>query len=100
MKGFVCDNSDKNHIESGSSLEKCRAVGSHAESNAICLAAKHGTSCENGTMYVYGHVDICVQCRAMIANSGIIKAMIKRPDGKILSYAVTKWLEHPIDKIN
>ncbi|MCP4762232.1 MAG: cytidine deaminase [archaeon] len=88
---------NKNQIKSQTEIERCRAVGSHAESNAICLAAKDGTSTNGATIYVYGHVDFCVQCRALIANSGIEKALIKSPDGIIKRYEVPNWIIHPID---
>ena len=88
---------DKNKIKSMTQLEKCRAVGSHAESNAICLAAKDGSACDGATLYAYGHTDICPQCRAMIANSGINQAIIKTPDGIIKHYIVKEWTIHAVD---
>ncbi|MBD3350046.1 MAG: cytidine deaminase [Candidatus Lokiarchaeota archaeon] len=90
---------NRHKIKSGTSLEKCRAVGSHAESNAICLAAKDGSACEGGIIYVFGHVDICPQCRAMIANAGLLKALIRRPSGKLLKYDVKNWTLHSIDQL-
>jgi dCMP deaminase len=94
-----CYRQDHN-ITSFTSLEKCRAVGSHAESNAICLAAKDGTATDNSTIYIYGHTDICGQCRAMIANSGIVRALIMTPEGQITDFDVAKWNTHEIDKEN
>src|SRR4030042_2779829 len=35
---------EKHQIKSGNQLERCRAVGSNAESNAIALAARNGFS--------------------------------------------------------
>ena len=46
---------DKHNIESGTHLELCRAVGSHAETNAIALAAKNGHSTDGCTLYLIGH---------------------------------------------
>jgi dCMP deaminase len=94
--GF-CYRNDHN-IKSGTQLEKCRAIGAHAESNAICLAAKDGTACDKATIYVFGHINICPQCRAMIANSGIVRAIITHPNGTREDYDVTQWTVHPLDK--
>ncbi len=89
---------DKHNIKSGTQLEKCRAVGSHAESNAIALAARNGHSTNNATIYVYGHYFICNQCKAMIANANIKRVVIQTPDGKIEEfYPEIDWRIHPID---
>jgi dCMP deaminase len=88
---------DRHKIKHLQELDKCRAIGSHAESNAICLAAKDGSSTENCVIYIWGHIEICPQCRAMISNSGIKMAMIKKPDGEILRYNVEDWTIHPVD---
>ena len=88
---------DKHNIPSLTQIERCRSVGSHAESNAICLAAKDGTATDGSTIYIYGHIDICLQCRAMIANCGIKRAIIKRPDGSTEEFDVTAWTSHPLD---
>lgn len=88
---------DKNNIESLKEIDRCRAIGSHAESNAICLAAKDGTSTSGSTIYMVGHVDICVQCRAMIANSGIIRAVLRKVDGEIQEHNVKDWNSHFVD---
>ncbi len=90
---------DKNKIPSGNSLELCRAVGSHAESNAIVLAAKHGHSTNDATIYVVGHRYICNQCKAIIANAGIKRVLLKKPDGEIIEYFPERdWIVHPIDQ--
>ncbi|MEA1986284.1 MAG: deaminase [Candidatus Marinimicrobia bacterium] len=91
---------DRHNIKSGTNLELCRAVGSHAESNAIVLAAKNGHSTSSGTMYLYGHTTICNQCRAIIANANIKKVIQKTPDGEIKTFIPSKdFTVHPIDKV-
>jgi len=52
---------------SGSSLEECICV--HAEQNAICQAAYHGTSLAGATLYVT--ISPCLTCAKMIINAGI-----------------------------
>ncbi|MHA1341408.1 MAG: deoxycytidylate deaminase [Promethearchaeota archaeon] len=96
--GFCYRN--KNNIKSLTQLEKCRAVGSHAESNAICLAAKDGSATEGATIYIHGHTDVCSQCRAMIANAGIIRVLIRKPSEEIIEYNVREWKVHPVDLRN
>ena len=58
--GFCYRN--KHSIKSGTQLEMCRAVGSHAESNAISLAARNGHSTNKATIYIVGHNFVCNQC--------------------------------------
>lgn len=91
---------EKNHIESGTHLELCRAVGSHAESNAIVLAARNGHSTANGTIYVYGHNFICNQCKAMIANAWIKRVILEKLTGEIVEFIPEEhWTIHPVDQV-
>jgi dCMP deaminase len=90
---------DKNNIKSGTQLERCRAVGSHAESNAISLAARNGHSTDNGTIYVIGHNNICNQCKALISNANITRVVQLKPDGSLAEFDPRKdWCVHPIDE--
>jgi len=89
---------DKNNIKSGTNLELCRAVGSHAESNAIVLAARNGHSTADSTIYVYGHEFICNMCKAMIANAFIRRVILQKPDGTVVEYIPNvDWTIHPVD---
>jgi len=95
--GFCYRN--RNNIQSGTRLESCRAVGSHAESNAIALAARNGHSTSDSTIYICGHPVICNQCRALIANANIIRVVLRTPDQKVYQYFPAKdWKTHPIDQ--
>lgn len=88
------------HIISGNQLERCRAVGSHAESNTIALAARNGFATNGATMYVVGHNYICNQCRALIANAGIQRVvLLRKTDGEVIEYVPERdWLVHPVDE--
>jgi dCMP deaminase len=55
------------NIPSGERSELCRA--SHAESNAISQAAKHGTPVDGATLYCTHSP--CSHCAKLIINSGI-----------------------------
>lgn len=90
---------DKHQIPSGTQIDLCRAVGSHAESNAIVLAAMNGNQVKNGIMYIYGNLYICNQCRAMIANAEIEKVIHLTKDGKKNVYIPqVDWRVHVIDE--
>ncbi len=90
---------NKNNIKSGTQLERCRAVGSHAESNAISLAARNGHSTNNATIYIAGHNIICNQCKALIANANIIKVVQLTQDNRVKEYVPKNdWNIHPIDE--
>lgn len=89
---------NKNNIQSGTQLERCRAVGSHAESNAISLAARNGHSTDNATIYIVGHNVVCNQCKALIANANIIRVVLLDTKGNKHEYLPDKdWNIHPID---
>ena len=61
------------NIESGTNLSYCYA--SHAEMNAICQAAKHGTCIKHSIIYTTTFP--CSMCAKMIINSGIVKIIFK-----------------------
>lgn len=89
---------DRYDIVSGTYLEKCRAVGSHAESNAIALAARNGHATRGTTIYIVGHDVICNQCKAQIANSEIERVVLRKKNNQIEEFCPEKdWTEHPID---
>jgi len=95
--GFCYRN--KNNIPSGTQLERCRAVGSHAESNAINLAARNGHSTNNATIYIVGHNFVCNQCKAQIANANIKRVVLLTPKNEVLEFIPERdWRVHPIDQ--
>jgi dCMP deaminase len=90
---------DKYGILSGTQLENCRAVGSHAESNAIALAARNGHATAGSTVFIAGHDFVCHQCRAQIVNANIKRVVLEHPDGSIEEWLPERdWTVHPIDK--
>lgn len=79
---------ERNSIPSGSNYNKCRSV--HAEMNALLQA---GRQSNGSTMYIAGvdaktgmivEVDTCFLCSKMIVNSGIVKIILRQPDGKYI----------------
>ena len=92
---------DRHRIKSGTQLERCRAVGSHAESNAIVLAARNGQSTSSGTIYIVGHGFICNQCKAIIANAKIDRVVQRIINGKVEEVIPSRdWTIHPVDQEN
>lgn len=90
---------DNNDILSGTQLERCRASGAHAESNAIAKAAMLGHSTQGATLYLYGHSRICNMCRGIIANAFISRVVHLLEDGIIEQISVfDDWKENPLDK--
>jgi len=62
--------------KSGQELENCRALGLHAETNAIINAARIGVSVEGATMYT--KYSPCKLCCAAIVNAGISRVVYKK----------------------
>jgi len=90
---------DANHIVSGTRTDQCRAIGSHAESNAIASASRKGIGTNNATMYIFGNTDICPACRGIITNSGIKMVIYKSKTGIIQKINVEyDWSIHPLDQ--
>jgi len=90
---------EENNIKSGTQLEKCKAVGSHAECNAISNAAKNGISIKGSKMYIVGHDFVCDMCQAMIINSGIFSVVLRNRAGEIIKYfPEIDWNKHSIEK--
>ncbi|HOG76520.1 MAG TPA: deaminase, partial [Candidatus Marinimicrobia bacterium] len=75
--------------------------GSHAESNAVVLAARNGQATAGATIYVVGHQFICDQCKAIIANARIERVVMRKPDRQIeIVEPSVDWKVHPVDKQN
>jgi dCMP deaminase len=91
---------EKNGIKSGTELERCRACGSHAETNAVAMAARDGTSTNGTTMYITGHDFVCTQCKGTIANAGITRVVLKDRSGTIHEFIPSfDWVVHPVDQL-
>jgi len=73
----------KNNIKSGTQLDKCRAFGSHAEQNAIYMAAREGIAVKGAIIYVFGNTSICRGCRAAISQVKIAMVVYKSKKGEI-----------------
>lgn len=91
---------DQNGITSGTELERCRACGSHAECNAVSIAARLGHPTAGATIYINGHNFICAQCKAIIANAGIVRVVHRMADRTVTEYIPARdWNVHPVDQI-
>ena len=57
-----CRRRDKGEIKGYEYEESCVCI--HAEQNAIIQAGEK--TCQNGTIYMYGHDQICILCKRFI----------------------------------
>jgi dCMP deaminase len=64
----------EHNIESGTRYETCRSI--HAEQNAIIQAGED--NCVGGTMYLYGHNQVCILCKRFILNAGIARVVLQK----------------------
>ena len=70
---YTCPRQRKGY-KSGEALEQCPAT--HAEANAIVLAARNGISLKGGTLYGNFHRVPCRECAKLIVNAGIKKIVL------------------------
>lgn len=87
------------NIPPGERYELCRSV--HAEANAVINAARSGVSLLGGTLYLYGEnvkddtvaeARPCRMCKRMIINAGLLKVVVKKPEGEKI-YDVEEWVK-------
>lgn len=57
----------ENKIPSGTRYETCQSV--HAEQNAIIQSGER--TCIGGSIYIYGHDQVCILCKRFILQAGI-----------------------------
>lgn len=57
----------ENKIPSGTRYETCQSI--HAEQNAIIQAGE--AVCSGGSIYIFGHDQICILCKRFIIQSGL-----------------------------
>ncbi len=75
MERGTCYRQD-NNIPSGTMYETCRSI--HAEMNAIIQAGEG--LCRDGSIYVYGHNQVCIMCKRFIIQAGIKNIYLKKDD--------------------
>ena len=66
----------ENNIPSGTRYETCQSI--HAEQNAIIQAGE--ATCLDGSIYIYGHDQICILCKRFIIQSGINDVYLKKDE--------------------
>jgi len=75
----------ENNIPSGTRYETCQSI--HAEQNAIIQAGEK--TCRNGTIYMYGHDQICILCKRFIVQAGLKDVYIqKNENSEIIHFSV------------
>ena len=92
---------DERNIKSGTQIELCRASGSHAESNAIAIAARLGHPTEGATLYLHGKSFVCEVCKGIISNAGIKRVVISSETGVVTEIIPSRdWTVHFVDKMD
>lgn len=66
------------NIPSGTMYETCQSV--HAEMNAIIQAGEG--LCRDGSIYIFGHNQVCILCKRFIIQSGIRDIYLQKSDGE------------------
>lgn len=66
----------EHNIPSGTRYETCQSI--HAEQNAIIQAGE--ATCMGGTIYIFGHDQICILCKRFIIQSGIKDIYLQKND--------------------
>ena len=83
----------KNNILSGTQYETCQSI--HAEMNAIIQAGEG--LCKDGSIYIYGHNQVCILCKRFIIQAGITYIYLKKDD---LSSIIQSTAEDFINELN
>lgn len=80
----------ENNIPTGTRYETCQSI--HAEMNAIIQAGEG--LCRDGTIYIYGHNQVCILCKRFIIQSGIKHIYLKKDDSsQIIHYNITDFID-------
>ncbi len=75
----------QNNIPSGTRYETCQSI--HAEQNAIIQAGEK--TCVGGSIYVYGHDQICILCKRFIVQAGLKDIYLqKNENAEILYFSI------------
>ena len=75
----------ENKIPSGTMYETCQSI--HAEQNAIIQAGEK--TCMGGSIYIYGHDQICILCKRFIIQAGLKDVYLqKNESAEIIHFKV------------
>ena len=79
----------KNNIPSGTRYETCQSV--HAEMNCIIQAGEG--LCRDGSIYIYGHDQVCILCKRFILQAGIKKIYLQKNDeSSLINYKAEDFI--------
>ncbi len=84
----------ENNIPSGTRYETCQSI--HAEQNAIIQAGE--AKCTDGTIYVFGHDQICILCKRFIIQSGLKDVYLQKNDSSPIVYFSVETLRHELSR--
>lgn len=83
-----------NNIPSGTRYETCQSI--HAEQNAIIQAGEK--TCLNGTIYIFGHDQICILCKRFIVQAGLKDVYIQKNESSPVLHFSVESLRHELNE--
>ena len=83
----------ENKIPSGTRYETCQSI--HAEQNAIIQAGEK--TCMGGSIYIYGHDQICILCKRFIIQAGLKDAYIQKNEDSPIIHIDVEDLRNELD---
>lgn len=79
----------ENNIPSGTRYETCQSL--HAEMNSIIQAGED--LCRDGSIYIYGHNQVCILCKRFIIQAGIKYIYLQKSDAEpIIKYEADDFI--------
>jgi len=83
----------ENKIPSGTRYETCQSI--HAEQNAIIQAGEK--TCMGGSIYIYGHDQICILCKRFIIQSGLKDVYLQKNENTEIVHFEVELLGHELN---
>lgn len=84
----------ENNIASGTMYETCQSI--HAEQNAIIQTGIK--NCKRGTIFIYGHDEVCIMCTRMIIQAGIEHIFLQKDDIGCVKYMSINDLRRKLER--
>jgi len=84
----------ENNIPSGTRYETCQSI--HAEQNAIIQAGE--SKCMDGTIYIYGHDQICILCKRFIIQAGLKDVYLQKDENSQIVYHSVDSIRHDLTR--
>jgi dCMP deaminase len=84
----------EHNIPSGTRYETCQSI--HAEQNAIIQAGE--AVCLGGSIYIYGHDQICILCKRFIIQSGLKDIYLQKNEASPIVHITVNELRKQLEE--